>query len=435
MKCIWMVLFIAAGVQAAEAQSLEETIAIALEHNSTLSAARQQLLSAELMQRSASRGSLPSFQFKANFRYQTEVMELDFSGLPLVPYDHLVLGAKETYETGVTASQLLFSGFAQRANIRMAAEKREMAEISTRRTAKDIALQMALAYRTAQGLTLTIASLNAALQRAELQQDKVTSLIEQGMALGVDTLSISLAKLTYEQQLIAAKAGLATTEQQLEILAGRAISVEESAPPDDYALPLLLLEGIEALQTLDTQYRLNRQAYVLAGAKRYPTLAVQASLNYGKPGVDYIANEWMTYGIVALGLQWDIWDWGATNCATQAWSAEMKQIHYLSESAVHQAHLHYDAAKREFKAIREQSRVFARAVSLAGEKLRIIQLKSEKGMVSAHDFNEANLELTQAELGYQGQLIKLAEQIVHIDYLSGNSIELWHVSSRVSENP
>ncbi|MFW9782183.1 MAG: TolC family protein [Candidatus Heimdallarchaeota archaeon] len=56
--------------------------------------------------------------------------------------------------------------------------------------------------------------------------------------------------------------------------------------------------------------------------------------------------------------------------------------------------------------LRKQYKVASQAVKVATEKMNIIELNTENGQLSASDFNEANLELSQAQLR-QKQILPL----------------------------
>ena len=95
------------------AQSLEETVQIALQNNTTLKAITEEINKTESQAKSADRRTLPTIDFSAKYHHITHVAELDFaSKLPPVP--GLVmpaeqLGTYDNYELGITANYVLIS--------------------------------------------------------------------------------------------------------------------------------------------------------------------------------------------------------------------------------------------------------------------------------------------------------------------------------------
>lgn len=427
MKFKLMLLLFFTGCRIVVSQDLKQTILLALENNPSIHAVEQQVQASDFLLKFIQRRTLPALQAKANYRYQSEVMELDLSGMPLLPMDRITLGARDTWETGLTLSWVLFSGFAQQAGIRKSRAQSDLARIYLGKTRKEVALQTAIGYRTVQGLLLHIQSLNAAIQRTELQEVKIKSLVDNGMALGVDTLSIALAKLNYRQQLLSVQAQHETAAQQLDLYTGAPVEVKKYINGGTYNIVQLLSDHVDALKILTTRNLINQQEKIQARSKYFPAVVFQASGNYGKPGVDFIRNEWMSYAVAGIGVQWDIWNWGATKVAAQARTAASRQTLYELEDAQNQVRLLYDTCVREYNTMQKQLTVLEESLNLAREKMRIVKLLSEQGMVSATEFNDTNLELTQAEIAYQQQLVKLAGKIHELDYKSGRPMEEWYV--------
>ena len=165
----------------------------------------------------------------------------------------------------------------------------------------------------------------------------------------------------------------------------------------------------------------------ISKAGYYPKIWVNVSFNYGKPGPDFIANEWDTYGKWMVGLQWEIWNWWSTSASVQAKDLKRQALESSEKTLQDQLKLNYDKAVRSFKALQEQRIVAQKAVKVAREKMNIVEVSAEKGQMSASDFNEANLELSQAEIREKQILIQLNLQATEIDYLSGEPVKMWRL--------
>jgi hypothetical protein len=59
--------------------------------------------------------------------------------------------------------------------------------------------------------------------------------------------------------------------------------------------------------------------------------------------------------------------------------------------------------------------------------MKIIESQFQQGMVSVTDFNDTNLELTEAELNHKQHLIRMALKVNEIDYISAKPISEWRV--------
>jgi len=407
-------------------QTLRETVEMALASNPALFAARSAAESAEASRISTIRAALPELSLKSSASVISETAEIDLARMTGLPLGSVSLGAKENYTTSLNLSYVLFSGFARQAGIKFSEKKRALARIELSRQEKETALQTAAAYRTAQLLQLKINSLQAAVERADLQLGKVRALIKTGMALGIDSLSLTLGRLTYQQQLINAESGLETARQQLSALTGGSVTVERFHA-DSIPTPADLHSGdSELLRSLDMSREMAVESRRKAAAVYYPRIALQASYNYGKPGVDPITNNWMAYGSAAIGMEWHLFQFGAARKRVEAQQAVERQVDYQLQNAARNLQLQYDIAVRQYKSIRQNLDLLHEALKVAREKFRLISVRAGQGMVSATEFNDANLELTQAELAVGEQQIRLLKQINEIDYISGSPLGTWH---------
>lgn len=409
-------------------QSVSETIELAISNNPTLKAAEEDVKSAGLAKISVFRKTLPSVDFNAGYRHVTDVAEINLPGSVVMPASKIGLATYDSYETGLTASYVVFSGYAQQAAVEISDRQYRFAENNKEKSIKDIAFETVTVYRQVQARKLNIALLEAAAERTRLQLNQVKSLVRNGMALPVDTLSLALAKLSYDQKIISARASMESAMQTLEILAGEPVVPDEKNQDNlvsDYAeLEISRIEAYKALeiqeQLLESDIKRTRSAY-------YPSVAIEAAVKYGNPGVDVIKKDWMTYGVWGAGVSWNLWSWGADKKAVEAREAGIVRLGYQKKALVDQIRTRFDTAVRELSAVKEQLKVSEKALELSRQKMKIIQSQSSQGMASATDFNDANLELTQAELSYATQMLTLDMKINEIDYLSGQPINEWRL--------
>ena len=126
-----------------------------------------------------------------------------------------------------------------------------------------------------------------------------------------------------------------------------------------------------------------------------------------------------------IGLQWNIWNWRSDAASVKAKHLQYQALQFSEQSISDQLQLKYDMAVRSFEALEKQQIVAQQAVQVAREKMQIIEANTQNGQLSASDFNEANLELSQAELKQKQILVRLNLQASEIDYLSGKPVNTW----------
>lgn len=415
-------------IQTGISQSLKETIELALEANPVIAAGKSQVEEARLDAKSTSRSTLPQIELDASYRHVSDVAQLEFPQTsPLAGMD-VNLGVYDTYETGLTANYLLFSGFAQKNLIAIKNQTFELNNQQLTKTEKSIALEVIIKYRQVQNYQLEVKALNAARKRIDLQVKRIKALVNQGMALSLDTLSLTLSKLNNDQKLIAAQANLETTKQELTVLVGKKISVDfDIVIKESDIISLYDAELNSDLQMLNTRKGMMKSNQAITKSGYYPNIGLFAGIKYAKPGVNFIENDWMTYGVWGVNLNWNLFKWGADNLKSQSQQAAMNVINFQYQNLNNQLKTKYDAAVREYRALQKQNKVAISARDLAKRKMEIIQSRYNEGMSSVTEFNDANLELTDAEINLQRQLILLAIKISEIDFLSGKSINQWSI--------
>ncbi len=409
------------------AQTLHEAIQLALKQNNEIKALQQAVISARTDARAAFRRTLPTVDFSASYRHVTDVPQLNFPTSPFLP-TNIRLGQYDTYEAGLSIRYVLFSGFAQKNKVALLNQKAGLTDIQLQKTQKEIAFKVISAYRNVQNKLLEQKVLQASLQRIEWQMKRAKALIEQGMALGLDSLSLKLAYLDAQKQLITTQGELIIAQQQLNRLIGQTIKVQPFEPTTIPSLQdTLYIQQTELYRQWTQQLQIQNTAIRLSQARYFPTLALFASYNYGKPGLDMIKGQWMQYGIWGVQFSWNLFTWQADRLQEQAARAKQEQIHWQKEAVKNQLKTQFEKALQEWQTLKKQQAVLEAALQVARQKMNMVKARYQQGMASATDFNEANLQLTAAELNVKRHYLRLCLKQNEIDFLSGKPLSQWSI--------
>ena len=421
------------GLRNAGAQSLRAVLDMALANNPSIRSVGEEVNQAEAEAASFQKKTLPTLDFNASYKYVTDVPVLDFAKeLPpiLSGFPVQTMGVYNNYDFGLTLNYVLFAGFAEKNAGKIRMRQYDLAGSKLKKTKKEIALQVIAAYRSAQSFQLEIESLQAGKQRVNNQLKRVRSAVRQGMALALDTLSLSLARMEYEQKIIDAEGRMQNALQQLKNLTAseRPILVESfTLSAVSTGIPDLSLQQQLDIQMLQLQRRMLELDSDIQRSGFYPKVALYASVHYGLPGLDFIQKEWMMFGVAGVGLQWNLFRWGGDSKAVEARSAAVRKINFQRQAAEEQIRLRYDQAIRDFKTLQDQSDVLTKSVQLARQKMNITKSRFEQGEASVTDYNNANLQLTEMELNRKRHLIRMLIKINEIEYISGKAISDWSI--------
>ncbi|HUX13150.1 MAG TPA: TolC family protein [Spirochaetia bacterium] len=419
--------FLAVGNPGLWAESPRQAVELALTHDATIKSAADGALAAQFDATSTARSVLPTVTLGGSYQYTTATADLT---LPTGPgtTQTVSLIQQNSIDTSAGVRWAPFTGFAQSANVELKQISALLAENSLDSTRARIALRTITAFRQAQAAQLQIDTLTSGKQRAELQLNQSKALEKQGMVKKVDVLSLSIASLDYDQKLIAARASLSDSLDQLKSLTGRVLDVP--AAPDaaaDLALPSLQMESQYRIKALGLQRSALETSRKLAESRYYPTVAVSGALHYGIPGVNPVKDEWMLYGTAGVSISWS-YDWGGTTLSVKAADRNLSRLANDEAAAREALRLEFDKAVRDWHAMKEEADLLKASLDLAGTKMNIVKSQYDQGMASTTDFNDSNLELTQAELRYRSQLLALSLKANQIDALSGEPIDQWSIA-------
>lgn len=409
------------------AGELKSAIDLALNNNQQIKISDSQFNRSGEELNSIKRKQLPNLTLDSSYKYISEINKMELT-LPGTGTKEIELGVHDTYDSGLTLSWLAFNGFGKESLTKIGENKLEIAELQLEKTKKEVAYKTAVCYINTKLQKIQREVILSGRQRMQLQYDKVKAWVDNGTALPLELLTISLSLAQYDQQLIASDAAIESAAEQLAILTGSKIDVPTAdlAELDDQIAQLNVANN-EDLKILRVQRAIVENNKTLTAAANYPVLALQASARYGKPGVDPIDNDWMNYTTAGATMQWSAWDWGGRTAEQAAqrqelliWEAQEKQLN-------DQLKFNYDNALREYRSMQKQLAVLKSSVKVAQEKMQIIQDQARNGLVTATDFRDADVDLTQYQLKLTQQQLSLYLKLIELDNLSGKQIKEWRI--------
>jgi len=359
---------------------------------------------------------LASFDFSGSYKHQSTVPEMQFPtiSLPfgaqpvsLFPGGKIKLGVLDTYDFRINASQPLFTGFRLR-NRRLAAEAGVNGKVYEMRKNKvELVYKVQAAYANVLKAQKFIQIANTTRDQVQTHLRDVENYVEQGMARKDELLRVRVKHSEAELTILQAQNAFDLAFAALESLLGEKL-------PANSTFEEMKAAGMSSLdieasyqQALGQRAEVQSIRYVkkaavigkkIAKGSWLPSLAAFGSYGYGKPGLNFIKNEWMDYWIVGAGVEWNVWNWGKSRSQVQ--QAELKSIS-VSEAErqlqlairldVTQACLQIDEAAKRFKMTTELEQQ-------AGETYQVVENSYKQGQVTNSEYLDAQLDLTRAQL-------------------------------------
>ncbi len=401
----------AAANAATRTLTIDEAVAMALQSNPRLAAARSRVQASDDSAASVGRRMLPSVHLSEEFQHWNGPFAIAFAlpGATMAPAfvareqttnsfvasaDQPVLGL---FRTNDERESLAEQTAAARAQI-------EAAEADLRANVETQFLRVFEAQALEQIATASVHDLSEQVTVAKAR-------LASGVITNADLLRIEVAVANAEQQGLEAHSQALTARAQLFAAIG--------IPPHD-SLEMTLVEPVDRLKAARTETAPGTLASLLPqAAQRRPELAQQNHLilaadrergarTYAMfPDVDLEAAYMRLYGqpfqpasswFVGVKASWAIWEWGASDLARRAAVAQADAARRDRDTLERQIESELTSSLAQGEAARGAVGSAEKAVASAEEAYRVTDASVKAGAQTTTDLLQAQAELTQARL-------------------------------------
>lgn len=237
----------------------------------------------------------------------------------------------------------------------------------------------------------------AATEEARLRAAARLNLADQRLAQATaarDSAGLALGRLVGEP----GRAVLAAGDLAAPLLADAAIAgVAPDARPDVAALAL--------------EQQRQRNLATAARGRMLPRVTADLRAHYGRPGVDALANDWMSYATAGVAVDWPLWDRGARN--DRARQADARALWLAAQGRdLREAVATMEAgARTALAAAATQERQAAERADLQRRLLAMVEGRLAQSAATETEYLDAQDDLAQAEveLALARTRVRLAE--------------------------
>jgi outer membrane protein TolC len=355
---------------------------------------------------------LPTVSIEGQAQYQSDV--------PIAPFrlpngQPLFSPPKATYDSFFRVEQRLFD---PARGAQTALERAQLSEQQARVRTTLFALRQQVndAFFAAALLQERAGALQAIIDNLRARLSEMNARVREGTALASDSATIEAGMLQREQDREELNANRRAALALLSTLTGRQISeADPLALPDLSALvaearraPKELRARPEHQQFATSRERIARQQ-ALASAQERPRLSTFARLGYGRPGLNFISDEFDTYALGGVQLQWRAWTWGAAAREREALALQQEVI--AADQAAFAKGLteaiEPDAATID--RLQNAVEIDRRIIALREQVERSAQIRLQEGALTASEYVDRSTELLQAQLALVGHRVELAQ--------------------------
>ena len=366
----------------------------------------------ELRLRNIAAGRLPSVTVDGQAQYQSDVPRP-----PLTLPGGLALFStpKATYDSGLRIDQRIFDASI---NAQGALERAQLAEqqARVRTTLFSLRQQVNEAFFTAATLQARQGALSATITDLSARLDETNERVGAGTALPAEAASIEATLLQRRQDEEELRATRRTALARLAILTGQTISEN-----DALAMPDLAAAVSRARQTSGelrarpeydlfarTRERLGKQQDATAAQER-PRVSTFARVGYGRPGLNFVSDQFESYGLGGVRVQWNAWTWGSSSREREALAIQQRIV--AADQAAFAKGLGESIEGDAATVDRLQATLALddRIVALREQIEQSTQARFQEGVVTASEFLDRSSELLQARFARATHQVELAQ--------------------------
>ncbi|HUP47679.1 MAG TPA: TolC family protein [Thermoanaerobaculia bacterium] len=366
----------------------------------------------ELRLRNLAAERRPSLSVEGQVQYQSDVVEFPFAapgggGAPSPP--------KDTYDAYVRLEQSILDPSLR---ARVAAEGARAAEAQARVETALFGLRQEVneAFFAAALLQEREAQIGAAITDLEVRLRGAHLRVAEGVALPSEPATIEAALLARRQDALQLRAQRRAALGRLAELTGRHVALDQSLPIPDLAATVAaararldeLRERPEYEQFARARERLEAQKD-LVRAQEEPRLSAYGRAGYGKPGLNFLSDDFDAYWLAGIRLQWRPFNWGATG-------RERRQLELQQESIAAEEETFTRALRRSLQndlaTIDHLAEVLAldeRIVGLREEIDRETKARFDERVVTAAELVDKNTDVVEARLLRAAHRVELAQ--------------------------
>ena len=383
------------------ALTLDECIAHATASSQALHSSRNRHDAARARANSAQANRWPTLGAAAAYDYASEVTSID---IPLGPTPRTIeFGDGNTYRFSLGVDVPLYTGGALGATARAERAEAGAAAHDVAADSLGVVRDVRAAFFRALGSRSQLDAARVAVRRLERHLEQIRGRIDIGTASEEERVQATARLYGAEQRMLRAELESVTDELALGTAIGR--PGDRVAPGG--ALDASLLSGATPG---DGTFE-SRPELAALGARRdesdlraraalgalLPSVVASAHMSYGRPGVDPVENEWMSWASARVSLAWTLFDRGARHqrveaarATARAIDATRSDLHRRLQGAFETARVRLDFAMR-------QSAKASQRVEAERRRLELVGGRREQGMATETELLDAHDDLADAE--------------------------------------
>ncbi len=355
---------------------------------------------------------LPAVVVEGRAQYQSDVPHAPIVGPSGAP---LFAPAKDTYDATVRVEAPLVDATREP---RLAVERarRDEAQARVQTALFSLRQEVNAAFFTVALLGERRRTIETAVADLEARRDETAIRVREGAAIPAEAAGIEAALVERRQDLAEIGASRRAALARLEELTGRTVAPDEILEVPDLGTAVARaragLEDVRARPEYEefarTRDRLSRQQEVAAAADR-PRLSGFATGGYGRPGLNFVDDQFEGYWLAGMRVQWTPWDRGTSLREREALSRQQAIVG--AEEAAFTARLRrgLEDDLANIDRLAAIGTLDDQLVSLREQVVQSATIQLQEGVLTSAEYVDRNTDLLNARLARSRHRVELAQ--------------------------
>lgn len=402
---------------AAERLTLDQAMARAEAASEELRSSQLDIAAARWQAEEAASRRLPQLDFSGQYLFTSDVMSIVQAPMTIavppvgeytIPGRETKFGDNHTVDFKLQLTQPLFTGFRLSRVHRAAQQGVSARQAESDRVRWEVRCRAEEAYVNTQksSALCRIAVLRAA--RLERHLEDARNRFAQGVApeeaVNRARLALSQAQLRQQEANRADRLAQIALRELLDLpQSGEALLLDslQTAGFDRADLSLNLARSHRAeFRTLEAQHSAAVERIGVERAAYYPSVSVFGAVDYGRPGIDKIANEWMLYQVAGVNLTWILWDWKVRRSRIEQMRAAQSQVTESQSALESRILLELESAGLNIENARQRLMIASEGQKLAENVLKWVSDRYSQGVATEKEYLDAQDDVSTSQMDY-----------------------------------
>lgn len=333
---------------------------------------------------------LPQLNLNAQATYQSEATSVDIP----IPGVNIPSASLDQYKATIDINQVLFDGGNSNAQKKLANASVDVELQQNETDIYKVNEQVTNVFFNTLLLQVSRDIYKNTLDDLTSKEQKVSSGVRNGILMQSDLDNLKVEILKTRQLLNELELSYANNLEILSVLTGdSAIKVSKLAPPQLHIFSSDSVKRPE-LQLFDYQKSILESSISVSSSQRVPKLYAFSQVGYGRPGLNMLKNEFQSFYIVGLKLQWNIWDWKRTSREKSIYSIQQQTIESKKESYLRNLNISSLNEQTKIKQVESALKTDEEILALRQSISQQSEKRLDQGMLTMTDYlTEYNAEV------------------------------------------